>query len=672
MNKYQLTVFFFLTIVSIGIAQPKVQWAGEVTEFSSQRDEKQFSANQISGKPNVYPWGSENPSAWMPSTARKSTTGDEFIRFNLAEPMPIRQIAVAESFNPGALKEVYVYDATGTADLLIQRPARKVDRKGRFVRLYADLTEFEVHSIKLVFQNARDFGGFAIDAVGVSDGEEPIDLVINLPDNLILTAIAERLSENVNSEYAEINPILSPDGKTLFFGRKNHPGNLGGIGDYEDIWYSEWDEEKQEWGLAKNAGAPLNTKQPNFISSITPDGNTMVLLLGNAYSEKGNLSSGVSMSRKEGNSWSKPRPLEIDNFYNNSMKANFFLANSRKSLLMSIEREDSYGDRDLYVSFLQLDGRWSPPLNLGPIVNTANEESAPFLAADDRTLFFSSNGFPGYGGTDIFVTRRLDDTWQNWSEPENMGSAVNSSEDDIFFNLPPIGDYGYFNRGNTDENSDIYRIQLPLFFEPDPVIRLSGRIINSKTGQPMEAQIIYESLEDGRELGIATSDPITGEYEIVLPAGTNYSYVAKVPGFLPAADNVDATKLKESIELGKDIELVAVEKAAKITLNNIFFAFDSYRLLDTSLPELKRIVTVMEENPDIKIMIKGHTDNIGEARYNMTLSERRAKAVVDYLRKNGVEKDRISYKGFGLTQPIVPNDTPDNRRKNRRVEFEVL
>lgn len=673
MNTKKLSAILILSIPflwGVANAQQNVQWAGSILEFSSQKETKLFSANQIIGKPNVFPWGQENPNAWMPVSSRSAI--QEHITFNLDKPMPVRQIAIAESYNPGALKEVWVYDATGTQTLLIQRQPKKIDRKGRFVRLYADLTEFDVHTIKLVFASVRDFGPFAIDAVGVSDGEEPINLEINLADNLLLEKVAEKLSEKVNSEYPEINPILSPDGKTLFFGRKYHPENLGGIGDYEDIWFSEWDEEKQEWGEAKNAGRPLNTKQPNFISSITPDGNTMVLLLGNSYSEKGNLRSGVSMSRKEGDSWSKPRPIEIDDFYNLSMRANFFLANNRKALLMSIERDDSQGGRDLYVSFLQLDGRWSKPLNLGETLNTANDESSPFMAADDRTLFFSSNGFPGYGGSDIFVTRRLDDSWQNWSEPENMGSAINSPDDDSFFNLPPIGNYGYFNRGNEEDNSDIYRIELPIFFEPDPVIRLAGRIVNQKTGEPMEAQIIYESLDDGRELGIATSDPITGEYEIILPAGTNYSYVAKVPGYMPSADNVDATKLTKSQEIGKDMVMVPVEKAAKVTLNNIFFAFDSYKLLDTSLPELKRLVGVLNENPTIKILIKGHTDNIGDAKYNQKLSERRAKEVTDYLKSQGIESKRISSKGFGMTDPLAPNDSPDNRRRNRRVEFEIL
>lgn len=664
-------VFLLTFLVANAAWTQNVQWAYKVESFSSEKDAKQFSANQITGKANVYPWGKENANAWMPVAKREHE--NEYIRFSLENPMPIRQIAIAESLNPGALREVYVYDATGSATLLIARASKKIDRKGRFIRLYADLTDFEVHSIKLVFEGVRTFGSFAVDAVGVSDSEEPIDLEIKIAENLLLSAIPEKLGANINSDYPEINPILSPDGKTLFFGRKYHPDNTGGISDYEDIWYSEWNEEKKEWGLAKNAGKPLNTNQPNFVSSITPDGNSMILILGNAYSEKGGkMKSGVSIARKEGDSWSKPRAIEIEDYYNLSMKANFFLTNSRKALIMSVDREDGEGGRDLFVSFLQLDGRWSKPLNLGPTINSANDETAPFMAADDRTLFFSSNGFPGYGGSDIYISRRLDDSWQSWSEPENMGSSINSEDDDTFFNLPPIGDYGYFSRGDGELSSDIYRIELPIFFEPDPVVRVSGKIINSKTGQPVEAKIIYESLEDGRELGVASSDPVTGEYEIILPSGQNYGYVAKIPGFLPTADNLDASRISESMEIGKDLEMVPIEKEAKITLNNIFFAFDSYKLLDQSLPELRRLLDVLNENPDLKIIIKGHTDNVGDEKYNQKLSERRAKSVVDYLRNQGIERSRISSKGLGLAEPIVPNDTPDNRRKNRRVEFEVL
>src|SRR5690606_30419180 len=209
--------------------------------------------------------------------------------------------------------------------------------------------------------------------------------------------VVEALDENVNSEHSELNPLLSPDGKTLYFSRRNHPGNTGGVDDREDIWYSELDANGN-WSLAKNMGPLFNNPEPNFINSIqsvTPDGRTAVILLGNKYQDNGKMQAGVSISTNTGGTWSKPVPVRIDNDYNFNEKANYFLSNSRTVLLMSVEREDSYGDRDLYVSLRKPDSSWTEPLNLVDVINTAAEESAPFLAADDTTMNYSSNGFSG-------------------------------------------------------------------------------------------------------------------------------------------------------------------------------------------------------------------------------------------------------------------------------------
>ncbi len=181
-----------------------------------------------------------------------------------------------------------------------------------------------------------------------------------------------------------------------------------------------------------------------------------------------------------------PKPLEIENDYNFNEKANYFMANTRTALLMSVEREDSRGDRDLYVSFQKNDSLWSSPLNLGEMVNSAGEESAPFLASDNKTLYFSSNGFSGFGGSDVYMTKRLDDTWTNWSEPENLGPDINTKLDDLFFNIPSTSEYAYYSREVAQDNADIYRVKMPVFLAPEPIVIVKGKLIDAKTGSQLQ------------------------------------------------------------------------------------------------------------------------------------------------------------------------------------------
>jgi outer membrane protein OmpA-like peptidoglycan-associated protein len=347
-------------------------------------------------------------------------------------------------------------------------------------------------------------------------------------------------------------------------------------------------------------------------------------------------------------------------------------------MILSVEREDSNGDRDLYVSFMKDDSVWTEPLNLGNIVNTAGEESAPFLSPDDVTLYFSSNGFSGYGGTDVYVSKRLDDTWTNWSEPENLGPEINSPLEDLFFNIPNNSDFAYYSRGVTETNLDIFRVKLPILRSPELWVTVKGKLVDGETGKPIGAKIIYERLPDGTDVGIAQSNPETGEYEIKLPAGHLYGVRAKAKDHISESQNLDLRNVTSDMVIeNKDftlqpIQVARIDENVTITLNNIFFDFDKAVLKPESFSELNRIVTLMNERAGMQVEITGHTCDIGEDNYNMGLSERRAKAVSKYLLDKGISAQRIAVKFFGETQPTVPNTNLENRRKNRRVEFKIV
>lgn len=666
----KLILLSSLVLISLTANSQTVQWASKVIDFSSELTPIQYSASQILGKPNVLPAGGENPGAWTPERANKK----EFVKIGYDNPISIRQIAIAESYNPSAIFKVYVYDESDKEYLVNTFSPRSIPRKGRMLNVFMEPTPYKVTAVKLEFDGAAVPEYYSIDAVAISDSDIPIIAEIDIPEFINPEIVKERLSENVNSKYQEFKPLLSPDGKTLYFSRKNHPGNVGGIKDSEDIWFSELDENG-EWKLAENIGPELNNAGPNFVSSVTPDGKSVILVLGNRYEKNGKMSAGVSISSNSTGSWSKPLPINITDEYNYSEKANFFLANNRKVLLMSVTREDSKGGRDLYVSFMDQDSVWSVPLNLSDKVNTAGEESSPFLAPDDRSLYFSSDGYSGFGASDIYLTKRLDDTWTNWSIPENLGPTINSQYEDLFFNIPGNSDFAYYSQGVSEDDLDIFRVALPVLKRPDPVIAVKGKLLDSKTGEPIEAKIIYERLSDGKEIGIISSNPQTGEYEILLPAGELYGLRAEAKDFVSVNQNIDLRDYKDNGEhevAQQDLFLVPVEKAMEVTVNNIFFDFAQSVLKKESFPELDRLVKLLQERSNMTVEIEGHADNIGEENYNLGLSQRRAQSVSNYLSSKGIDKQRLSVKGYGESAPAESNDTAEGRRKNRRVVFKIV
>ena len=671
-----LVTTLLLTGFSLLSKAQVVQWASSVIEFSSELTPIQYSAKQALGKPNVLPAGGQSPNAWAPDKPKRK----EFLKLGFANPISIRQIAIAESHNPSAIFRVLAYDLAGKEYVINTLNPMAIPLKGRMLNVFVEQTPYKVAAVKIEFDGAAVPDYFSIDAVAISDSNYPI--IADIPQMQMLASgiLIEALDKNVNSEYKELNPLLSPDGKTLYFSRSNHPGNVGGVNDKEDIWYSELDTTGH-WQLAKNMGSQFNNKGPNFVNtirSITPDGKAAIMVLGNRYDNQGKMSAGVSITSNVSGIWSAPKALTIKNDYNFAEKANYFLADNRKTLLMSVQRSDSHGDRDLYITFMNADSTWSEPLNLGDVINTAAEESGPFLAPDDKTLYFSSKGFSGYGGNDIYVSRRLDDTWTNWSEPENLGPEINSPLEDLFFNIPSSSDFAYYSRGVTETNTDIFRVKLPIIKSPEPWVTVRGKVIDKTTGKPVGAKIIYEQLPSGKELGITQSNPQTGEYEIRLPAGQLYGIRTEAEGKISENQNLDlrgitANKVidQKNIDLSPLI-VTSPQPEAVIVLNNVFFDFDKATMKPESYPELNRLVTFLNNNAGVNVQIAGHTDSVGPEPYNLDLSKRRANSVVQYLYNKGVTKEKVKTVFFGETKPIDTNATREGREKNRRVEFKIV
>jgi OOP family OmpA-OmpF porin len=663
---------FLLCSTFLGFSQD-VQWASKVAEVSSQYPGDfpgpYYSSHQILKRPNVLPSGGRHPNAWMPA----NYNGVQSIKVSFHNPQRVSQIAIAESFNASAVKEVYVYDFQDVPYLVYTQEPGMVSANGRMLNINIKKTAFDVYSVRVMLDGSNIGDYYALDAIGISESEEPIKADIILADKLNPRFVARRVSENVNSPFAEQAPIFSPDNQTLYFSRAYHPENIGGSDDPMDIWYSKYDPASNTWSVAQNAGKPLNTQGSNFMTAIKGLRNEFVAVFGNTYKRDGSMRTGVSLSSRPAtaseDAWEEPASFRIVEDYNFSDKLDFTLSENRRVLILSMQRNEGHGNRDLWVSFLQENGNFSKPLNLGSLVNSAGEETSPFLADDFKTLYFSSNGHAGYGGMDIYMTKRLDDTWQNWSTPQNLGPLLNTASDETYFNITNDGKSIYFVRGDKDGDTDIYSAETPLFFEPPHEVRIIGKVYDQENKNPLQGRIAYYD-EQNNLVGHATTNE-SGYYQIYLDSDTRYKYEMEIDCYEKYTAYADLNIRKDSTLALVDIYLNPIYLESSQDLA-VFFDLGSSNLKITeSSQQLDLLFNFLRANPGVSVDISGHTCTIGGEAFNMNLSNLRAKAVKDEMMRRGIDSHRIQSNGFGFSKPRASNDTEQGREQNRRVEFTI-
>lgn len=483
--------------------------------------------------------------------------------------------------------------------------------------------------------------------------------------------IKENLGASINTSYADTKPVISPDGKTLYFTRQFYPGNVKGIKDAQDIYFST--SINGTWTKAINIGMPLNDKYPNGVSAITPDGNTMLVL--NAYSEKG-ITNGVSISKRQGSGWSTPKMLTIKNYYNINPYVDYYISNNEQELLLTIERDDAVGDQDLYISFRINEYQWTEPINLGKTINSDRAEFSPFLAADNKTLFFASEGHGSYGSSDIFYSKRLDDSWQKWTEPINLGPMINSEAFEAYYTIPASGDFAYYvsTKEGIEGSKDIFKTTIPYEFSPDPVLLISGHVLDKKTRKPIQCEIQYSSLGGNNELGIANSESYNGAYKLVLPRGNAYRYVPVYRHYIGIPQYLNVQDITEYHEMENNLFLVPIEAGQIVPLHDIFFEEVSAELANDSKGELRRILKIMQDNPGLQIEITGFTNDLKHGQDNLALSIERAWSVKHFMLNNGIHTDRIFHKGLGNT--VVFNDLDISLKEGidamNRIEIKIL
>ena len=532
----------------------------------------------------------------------------------------------------------------------------------------------------------------------------------------------ENLDSNVNTKYAEVRPTVSADGKILYLVVEGHPANTFSklSNKAQDIWFSEKAGDGK-WAKAQQGPSVLNNQKSNAVFWISPDGNQ--LLLRGAYDSGKYLGRGISMTQRTATGWAPPQQLNIKKYdkVSNDAYSGAVMVNGGKVLLFYLSEEKNSFINDIYVSFLISGNDWTEPeLIPGPISLDEYNDITPYMAADGVTLYFSSDRPGGKGDHDIWMAKRLDETWKKWSEPVNVAN-VNTKGWDAYFAIDASGEKAFI---STTQNAigatDIATVPIEEKDRPNPVVLVYGKIFDAATRQPLGAGLSYDLLPEGTNEGMAISNPADGSYKLVLPYGKAHRINTSMDKYFPMIDTVDFTSVDKYMEVHRDIYLnalvaaqvpdtttngddggqgektepcppallltndvnlrknidslsnIPLEEGMIITLNNILFDFDKSLLRSESYNELDKAVVLLRKNPAIKIELSAHTDNMGTDEYNNQLSTDRAYSATQYLVSKGIESVRIVSKGYGETKPVATNKTAAGRQLNRRVELKVL
>ncbi len=515
----------------------------------------------------------------------------------------------------------------------------------------------------------------------------------------------EKLNNKINTaKYDEINPVISKDGKTIYFTRVGYPDfNRTLIDNYndlsltlsyaqyqkelnaifqsltnkpvsdasksrfnQDIWIASW--SNGDFNKIDHPDYPLNSALPNSVCSLTPELNELVII--NEYYQDGSMYKGFSTTKLIGNgNWSFPTPLLIYDYHNLSDEVNLNMSEDGSIIIMAIKREDSKGANDLYVSHRISDNTYSKPESIGSVINTIYQESTPYISRDGLFLYFSSNRPDGYGGSDIYVSKRLDNTWSQWSEPTLLPPPINSVYDDSQPYVNEATGYIYFT-SRRDGSSDIFRTLFHPVVESNRNKTLVIHVFNSLTGMALDSDIKYQLTDSIQLKGeLKTSE---GLAYFTFIKGSSIKITAAKSGFTDETIQLNLSDYFNNEQSVADINIFLdpISKEEKFTANNIYFIQSTSIIKDDSYDALNQIMSVLIRRKDIKMKIFGHTDNVGEEKSLIKLSTERANAIKNYLvKKGGIDPNRIEAIGLGRSQPLNDNSTEEKKAKNRRVEF---
>ena len=498
-----------------------------------------------------------------------------------------------------------------------------------------------------------------------------------------------KLFAQLNSVYDEQAPVLTPDGTELYFTVAKHPSNVSGKNDLGDIWVSRLVDDK--WSVPSLAKGTINNSGYNAVLGFSSDGQKMFLY--GHYTFEGDEAGGqgISVSRRTGTGWMVPRNENVPGFQNNRVATGGHVTPDKTIFVFSAGTGGTYGNEDIYVSF-NVGTKWTEPKNLGPGINTENQELAPWLSADTKTLYFASNTSSSPGNFDIFSSERLDSTWASWSPPKNLGAEINSAGKELFYRTFASKIF-YTSTLKSDGYGDILEIKRPVDVPapapepkkdsiPDelPIVQevvvvdkpdkglttILGRVTDSETGDAVAANLVFYG---PNVVFVLASEE--GSYEAELLPKSLYSVRVEARGYIGYFNKINLTK-QQRRQFEINFELRPVHIGTSTNLGSVLFKQSTPEMLPESNDELDMVVDFLKFNPTVEIELEGHTDNAGSAEANLKLSRERVAIVKNYITERGIAARRIQGIGYGGANPMASNRTEEGRKLNRRVEFKIV
>jgi len=469
----------------------------------------------------------------------------------------------------------------------------------------------------------------------------------------------KNLGDSVNSISSEYYPSVTVTDDALVFTRRT--GNAR-----EDFMLSTI-TSKDSFFKAAPLDGDINIEQRKGAITVSQDGDWLFFAADIAGAGLGGFDIYKSVYTPTG--WSIEENLG-DSINTDFWESSPAISPDKRALYFSSTRPGGYGGADLYVSYLKPNGRWTEAVNMGPTINTAGDEMAPFIHADNQTLYFTSHGLSGYGGSDLFVLKKLSNG--KWGIPENMGYPINTIENEGSLAVAADGYTAYYASDREDSRGglDIYSFTLPTHARPYKTLYVKGNITDAISKKGLPANLELTDNASGTLINKVQTDEL-GNYFITLPEGKDYTFTVNRKGYLFYSSAYALSGAAPDSTFVKNIALEPIKLASSFVFTQVLFDNNSYALLPASLPELNKLVQILEENPSMHIQISGYTDNIGKPADNLVLSTNRAKSIVNYVSGKGIATDRLSYKGFGSDNPIATNETPEGRALNRRTSFTI-
>ncbi len=477
------------------------------------------------------------------------------------------------------------------------------------------------------------------------------------------------LGDSVNSQYDEYFPVLTLDGKSLIMTRLHQRQEP--VSHWEEDFFISTRDSFGAWTKAVRMPEPINSNRNEGAMSLSADGRYLFFAMGEERRELGHGSFDIWVSRFINGAWAKPfnigKPVNTEHWESQPS-----FSSDGRTLYFASNRPGGYGQADIWKSMLNDDGFWSEPENLGPEINTSGMEASPFIHPDQKTLYFSSNGHPGFGGMDLFVARIGANG--RFERPVNLGFPINTHADERTLSVNRTGDTAYFasDKYNGFGGSDIYAFALYEQARPQTVSFMRGRVLDADTKEPLEARFELINLETGEQKVQSYSDRKSGKFIVALPINEQYALNVSKDAYLFYSEHIALDESHAVKPMEKDVLLSKIVAGEKLVLNNIFFAVDKADLRSESYPELEKLYQLLRRNSLMRIEVSGHTDNTGSVAHNQTLSEQRAAAIVKYLVDKGIAAERLVSVGYGSSKPIASNDTEEGRALNRRTEVQIL